>query len=335
MLCPKCGHENSDGARFCAKCGSPIRTAADANGADTTTIMDSSDKDAADKTTVMDGTGAGDTDQTTVADGSDETVVMGDPAKVGAPVSQSTNEEPIDETAPTTEGRPLPAGAVIAVAVTACVIAAIVAFFVYTRVYLPGQQQTVIEETSARETAAKKKTAAKKADKAKAEQADKKEKEAEQKAAEEAQKQADQQKQQAEQQQKINAAKAAGKQVATGTVHVFNTDADLANYFGGDDANVYTLQCQKNNDHCGPFIILVLDSPQTFTAGHADGSPADTSTASRISLDHEKRQRVANLWQPYDGKRVTVSLEDLWSPSDASLPCGNGTLRARNANVLF
>lgn len=113
MLCPKCGHENSDGARFCAKCGSPIRTAADANGADTTTIMDSGDKDVADKTTVMDGTGAGDTDQTTVADGSDETVVMGDPAKVGAPVSQSTNEEPIDETAPTTEGSPLPAGAVI------------------------------------------------------------------------------------------------------------------------------------------------------------------------------------------------------------------------------
>lgn len=72
------------------------------------------------------------------------------------------------------------------------------------------------------------------------------------------------------------------------------------------------------------YPILVLDKPTKLTGYQADPEPR-TETVKYVSLGHSSPEWAnLNVWQRYDGKRVTIvaNQDDFGWPSDVSMPLG-------------
>lgn len=295
MFCPHCGCNNPDVAKFCAKCGKPIGDAP-----------------------------AGE------APGAEEA-----PQVVEAP-------RPVE--APQADVRKVPTPLVAGIVAAVAVVVAVSGYFIYTQASAPAQQGVAAEQApdgsasdagdqaqaeaskSEEEKAAEEKAAAEA--KAAEEQKAAEEKAAAEQAAKEAQ-------EEQEHQQKIADAEAQGLTVLTGTIRLFDTGSEVANYYGGDDMKAYTAihRDLKFYSESGPYIVLDFDTEQTVSAMTADGLGPNAVSKTRASLDCGKMDRVYDLWKEYDGAHVTVACSDLWTQTDVSLPMG--AVRVGNANVLF
>lgn len=119
-------------------------------------------------------------------------------------------------------------------------------------------------------------------------------------------------------QQAIDDAKAAGREVFTGTVRVVDVD--------------YLMEWQKLEGsaemYCGAFCadeqyaILVFDSAQAVEANRGGDPGKKTLDTTGLSLAYNHEPEKLEAWRAYDGQVVTVSLagDKLWWQSDGSLP---------------
>lgn len=107
-------------------------------------------------------------------------------------------------------------------------------------------------------------------------------------------------------------ARAAGLAVYTGTLRIFETDAELAEYQGRTD-----LLPDLGAD-CGPYAILLLDGAIETTITSGDGYDTFTDTIHLICLGQDA-ERVA-AWRPFAGERISVTCDRLYGQSDVSLP---------------
>ena len=322
MYCSNCGEKIADDANFCKRCGAKV------------------------------GGGRGGSTGSTHA-GVD---VGGD----SAPAPDVTR--PMPEVAPqaasdhaVAPNPPTPAKTVgvtvspkVAVAIAAVVLCVAVGGFIAVGQANSGKQgdseQQAATQTQS-DSQASSDEAAKEAEQKAAEEqrAAEEQKAAEEKAAKEAEEQAKKEEEEkaaqekateAEHQQKIADAEAQGKVVFTGTIHIFENEADLAGYYGGVDQKAYNLNHigSKSYTDQGPYIILELDSAQSVATKAADNTPV-TWNGTRVALDYGKRARVVDLWRPYAGTHATVAIDEPWAQTDVSLPMG--ALRATDASVLF
>lgn len=110
----------------------------------------------------------------------------------------------------------------------------------------------------------------------------------------------------------IAEARAAGLPVYTGTVRIFETDAELAEYQGRTD-----LLPDLGAD-CGPYAILLLDGPLETAVRSGDGRDTFTATIHLIRLAQGDEDVAA--WRPFAGERVGVTCDRLYGQSDVSLP---------------
>lgn len=126
-------------------------------------------------------------------------------------------------------------------------------------------------------------------------------------------------------QQAIEQARTAGKNVYTGTLRVMTYDEVLQWDEKPDPNPGYHGNTQ--------YVILLLDEPQEISARSSGDGKIKTKTEDAISLleyfeseygsDDADRRAELEAWRPYDGKPVVVEIsEDIWWPSDASLPLG-------------
>lgn len=107
-------------------------------------------------------------------------------------------------------------------------------------------------------------------------------------------------------------ARAAGLTVYTGTLRIFETDAELAEYQGRTD-----LLPDLGAD-CGPYAILLLDAALETTVISGDGRDMSTQTIHLIRLAQGDEHVAA--WRPFAGERVSVTCGRLYGQSDVSLP---------------
>lgn len=109
----------------------------------------------------------------------------------------------------------------------------------------------------------------------------------------------------------VSAAEQADLQVYAGTVRVLDTD------------EVCTLQGISNPNpgytEAEAYVLLVFDEPTNVDAVSGDGTDSKSGQAAmiRLAMDDE-------AWNVYDKQPVTVAvdLDNIWWPSDASLPAG-------------
>lgn len=129
----------------------------------------------------------------------------------------------------------------------------------------------------------------------------------------------------------IKDAIAEGYQVFEGEVRIMSNE-ELAEYQGVDKSMFPTA---------GTFAVVILNHETTVDGMSGDGSGMRTQNASIIGVaeysDYESfviDSGDLDLWRPYEGQTVAIAVraEDLWFPSDVSLPVGEP--RTDDARIL-
>lgn len=265
MRCPQCNCENPDGAKFCTTCGAPFMNERIApSGSDTN------------------------------PDGSPA------PTEVRPAVSDDASQQSAGDIQNQTQQarkksrRKIPMVLFIVLVILALAATAFGAYYVYTQILHPQQEQ--VEQPK---------------QKGKDKPNDKKSKQEGKSESNDAEKQ-NAQKQNARQ-KAIDNAKAAGKTVLPGTIRIFETDAQMTDFQGIQNPNAGGYEC-------GPYAVFAFDSTAYVTAGHGDGSPGSSSESASMVLLAQGSD--VDAWTSYDGKHVTCALGAMWWPSDTGLPLG-------------
>lgn len=277
MRCPQCNCENPDGAKFCTTCGAPFMNERVApSGSDTNPASSPA------------------------------------PTEVRPAVSDDASQQSAGDIQNQTQQarkksrRKIPMVLFIVLVILALAATAFGAYYVYTQILHPQQEQ--VEQPK---------------QKGKDKPNDKKSKQEGKSESNDAEKQ-NAQKQNARQ-KAIDNAKAAGKTVLPGTIRIFETDAQMTDFQGIQDPNAGGYEC-------GPYAVFAFDSTAYVTAGHGDGSPGSSSESASMVLLAQGSD--VDAWTSYDGKHVTCALGAMWWPSDTGLPLGE--LRAlRDVQVLL
>lgn len=265
MRCPQCNCENPDGAKFCTTCGAPFMNER-------------------------------------VAPSSSDTNPASSPAptEVRPAVSDDASQQSAGDIQNQTQQarkksrRKIPMVLFIVLVILALAATAFGAYYVYTQILHPQQEQ--VEQPK---------------QKGKDKPNDKKSKRESKSESNDAEKQ-NAQKQNARQ-KAIDNAKAAGKTVLPGTIRIFETDAQMTDFQGIQNPNAGGYEC-------GPYAVFAFDSTAYVTAGHGDGSPGSSSESASMVLLAQGSD--VDAWTSYDGKHVTCALGAMWWPSDTGLPLG-------------
>lgn len=265
MRCPQCNCENPDGAKFCTTCGAPFMNERVApSGSDTNPASSPA------------------------------------PTEVRPAVSDDASQQSAGDIQNQTQQarkksrRKIPMVLFIVLVILALAATAFGAYYVYTQILHPQQEQ--VEQPK---------------QKGKDKPNDKKSKQEGKSESNDAEKQ-NAQKQNARQ-KAIDNAKAAGKTVLPGTIRIFETDAQMTDFQGIQDPNAGGYEC-------GPYAVFAFDSTAYVTAGHGDGSPGSSSESASMVLLAQGSD--VDAWTSYDGKHVTCALGAMWWPSDTGLPLG-------------
>lgn len=265
MRCPQCNCENPDGAKFCTTCGAPFMNERVApSGSDTNPASSPA------------------------------------PTEVRPAVSDDASQQSAGDIQNQTQQarkksrRKIPMVLFIVLVILALAATAFGAYYVYTQILHPQQEQ--VEQPK---------------QKGKDKPNDKKSKQEGKSESNDAEKQ-NAQKQNARQ-KAIDNAKAAGKTVLPGTIRIFETDAQMTDFQGIQNPNAGGYEC-------GPYAVFAFDSTAYVTAGHGDGSPGSSSESASMVLLAQGSDVEA--WTSYDGKHVTCALGAMWWPSDTGLPLG-------------
>ena len=109
------------------------------------------------------------------------------------------------------------------------------------------------------------------------------------------------------------AAEAAGKTILTGTIAI-GTESDWAAKKG--------LPGPANPGSTFTYVGLILDEPVTVSAHNADGGtvreqPFVERSGDYVLLGSDFQSNAVDLWEPYDGQRVSVAFSDFTSFSDS------------------
>lgn len=265
MRCPQCNCENPDGAKFCTTCGAPFMNERIApSGSDTN------------------------------PDGSPA------PTEVRPAVSDDASQQSAGDIQNQTQQarkksrRKIPMVLFIVLVILALAATAFGAYYVYTQILHPQQEQVEQPKQKGKDKPNDKKS--KREGKSESNDAEK----------QNAQKQNARQK-------AIDNAKAAGKTVLPGTIRIFETDAQMTDFQGIQNPNAGGYEC-------GPYAVFAFDSTAYVTAGHGDGSPGSSSESASMVLLAQGSD--VDAWTSYDGKHVTCALGAMWWPSDTGLPLG-------------
>ncbi len=265
MRCPQCNCENPDGAKFCTTCGAPFMNERLApSGSDTNPASSPA------------------------------------PTEVRPAVSDDASQQSAGDIQNQTQQarkksrRKIPMVLLIVLVTLALAATAFGAYYVYTQILHPQQEQ--VEQPK---------------QKGKDKPNDKKSKQEGKSESNDAEKQ-NAQKQNARQ-KAIDNAKAAGKTVLPGTIRIFETDAQMTDFQGIQNPNAGGYEC-------GPYAVFAFDSTAYVTAGHGDGSPGSSSESASMVLLAQGSD--VDAWTSYDGKHVTCALGAMWWPSDTGLPLG-------------
>lgn len=265
MRCPQCNCENPDGAKFCTTCGAPFMNERIApSGSDTNPASSPA------------------------------------PTEVRPAVSDDASQQSAGDIQNQTQQarkksrRKIPMVLFIVLVILALAATAFGAYYVYTQILHPQQEQ--VEQPK---------------QKGKDKPNDKKSKQEGKIESNDAEKQ-NAQKQNARQ-KAIDNAKAAGKTVLPGTIRIFETDAQMTDFQGIQNPNAGGYEC-------GPYAVFAFDSTAYVTAGHGDGSPGSSSESASMVLLAQGSD--VDAWTSYDGKHVTCALGAMWWPSDTGLPLG-------------
>lgn len=265
MRCPQCNCENPDGAKFCTTCGAPFMNERIApSGSDTNPASSPA------------------------------------PTEVRPAVSDDASQQSAGDIQNQTQQarkksrRKIPMVLLIVLVILALAATAFGAYYVYTQILHPQQEQ--VEQPK---------------QKGKDKPNDKKSKQEGKSESNDAEKQ-NAQKQNARQ-KAIDNAKAAGKTVLPGTIRIFETDAQMTDFQGIQNPNAGGYEC-------GPYAVFAFDSTAYVTAGHGDGSPGSSSESASMVLLAQGSD--VDAWTSYDGKHVTCALGAMWWPSDTGLPPG-------------
>ena len=265
MRCPQCNCENPDGAKFCTTCGAPFMNERVApSGSDTNPASSPA------------------------------------PTEVRPAVSDDASQQSAGDIQNQTQQarkksrRKIPMVLFIVLVILALAATAFGAYYVYTQILHPQQEQ--VEQPK---------------QKGKDKPNDKKSKQEGKSESNDAEKQ-NAQKQNARQ-KAIDNAKAAGKTVLPGTIRIFETDAQMTDFQGIQNPNAGGYEC-------GPYAVFAFDSTAYVTAGHGDGSPGSSSESASMVLLAQGSD--VDAWTSYDGKHVTCALGAMCWPSDTGLPLG-------------
>lgn len=265
MRCPQCNCENPDGAKFCTTCGAPfMNERVTPSGSDTNPASSPA------------------------------------PTEVRPAVSDDASQQSAGDIQNQTQQarkksrRKIPMVLFIVLVILALAATAFGAYYVYTQILHPQQEQVEQPKQKGKDKPNDKKS--KREDKSESNDAEK----------QNAQKQNARQK-------AIDNAKAAGKTVLPGTIRIFETDAQMTDFQGIQDPNAGGYEC-------GPYAVFAFDSTAYVTAGHGDGSPGSSSESASMVLLAQGSD--VDAWTSYDGKHVTCALGAMWWPSDTGLPLG-------------
>lgn len=265
MRCPQCNCENPDGAKFCTTCGAPFMNERVApSGSDTNPASSPA------------------------------------PTEVRPAVSDDASQQSAGDIQNQTQQarkksrRKIPMVLFIVLVILALAATAFGAYYVYTQILHPQQEQVEQPKQKGKDKPNDKKS--KQEGKSKSNDAEK----------QNAQKQNARQK-------AIDNAKAAGKTVLPGTIRIFETDAQMTDFQGIQNPNAGGYEC-------GPYAVFAFDSTAYVTAGHGDGSPGSSSESASMVLLAQGSD--VDAWTSYDGKHVTCALGAMWWPSDTGLPLG-------------
>lgn len=265
MRCPQCNCENPDGAKFCTTCGAPFMNERVApSGSDTNPASSPAPTEV-------------------------RPAVSDDASQQSAGNIQNQTQQ-----ARKKSRRKIPMVLFIVLVILALAATAFGAYYVYTQILHPQQEQ--VEQPK---------------QKGKDKPNDKKSKQEGKSESNDAEKQ-NAQKQNARQ-KAIDNAKAAGKTVLPGTIRIFETDAQMTDFQGIQNPNAGGYEC-------GPYAVFAFDSTAYVTAGHGDGSPGSSSESASMVLLAQGSD--VDAWTSYDGKHVTCALGAMWWPSDTGLPLG-------------
>lgn len=265
MRCPQCNCENPDGAKFCTTCGAPFMNERVApSGSDTNPASSPA------------------------------------PTEVRPAVSDDASQQSAGDIQNQTQQarkksrRKIPMVLFIVLVILALAATAFGAYYVYTQILHPQQEQVEQPKQKGKDKPNDKKS--KREGKSESNDAEK----------QNAQKQNARQK-------AIDNAKAAGKTVLPGTIRIFETDAQMTDFQGIQNPNAGGYEC-------GPYAVFAFDSTAYVTAGHGDGSPGSSSESASMVLLAQGSD--VDAWTSYDGKHVTCALGAMWWPSDTGLPLG-------------
>ena len=260
MRCPQCNCENPDGAKFCTTCGAPFMNERVApSGSDTNPASSPT------------------------------------PTEVRPAVSDDASQQSAGDIQNQTQQarkksrRKIPMVLFIVLAILALAATAFGAYYVYTQILHPQQEQVEQPKQKGKDKPNDKKSK----QEGKSESNDAEKQNARQKA--------------------IDNAKAAGKTVLPGTIRIFETDAQMTDFQGIQNPNAGGYEC-------GPYAVFAFDSTAYVTAGHGDGSPGSSSESASMVLLAQGSD--VDAWTSYDGKHVTCALGAMWWPSDTGLPLG-------------
>ena len=265
MRCPQCNCENPDGAKFCTTCGAPFMNERVApSGSDTNPASSPA------------------------------------PTEVRPAVSDDASQQSAGDIQNQTQQarkksrRKIPMVLFIVLVILALAATAFGAYYVYTQILHPQQEQVEQPKQKGKDKPNDKKS--KREGKSESNDAEK----------QNAQKQNARQK-------AIDNAKAAGKTVLPGTIRIFETDAQMTDFQGIQNPNAGGYEC-------GPYAVFAFDSTAYVTAGHGDGSPGSSSESASMVLLAQGSD--VDAWTSYDGQHVTCALGAMWWPSDTGLPLG-------------
>lgn len=265
MRCPQCNCKNPDGAKFCTTCGAPFMNERVApSGSDTNPVSSPA------------------------------------PTEVRPAVSDDASQQSAGDIQNQTQQarkksrRKIPMVLFIVLVILTLAATAFGAYYVYTQILHPQQEQVEQPKQKGKDKPNDKKS--KREGKSESNDAEK----------QNAQKQNARQK-------AIDNAKAAGKTVLPGTIRIFETDAQMTDFQGIQNPNAGGYEC-------GPYAVFAFDSTAYVTAGHGDGSPGSSSESASMVLLAQGSD--VDAWTSYDGKHVTCALGAMWWPSDTGLPLG-------------
>lgn len=260
MRCPQCNCENPDGTKFCTTCGAPFMNERVApSGSDTNPASSPAPTEV----------------RPAVSDGASQ--------QSAGDIQNQTQQ------ARKKSRRKIPMVLFIVLVILALAATAFGAYYVYTQILHPQQEQVEQPKQKGKDKPNDKKSK----QEGKIESNDAEKQNARQKA--------------------IDNAKAAGKTVLPGTIRIFETDAQMTDFQGIQNPNAGGYEC-------GPYAVFAFDSTAYVTAGHGDGSPGSSSESASMVLLAQGSD--VDAWTSYDGKHVTCALGAMWWPSDTGLPLG-------------